>query len=54
MNPGRSDQGGAPAVEQTGEEPPPLLKTWKNLYLLVVFNLLLWIILFTLFTWIFE
>jgi hypothetical protein len=36
------------------EEPPPVLKSWRNLYLLVLGNLLFWIALFTLFTWIFK
>ncbi len=36
------------------EEPPPVLKSWKNLYLLVLGNLLFWIILFTFFTWLFR
>lgn len=37
-----------------GEEPPPVLKTWKNLYLLVLGNLLFWILLLWLFTMVFE
>lgn len=36
------------------EEPPPILKSWKNLYILVFGNLLLWIILFSIFTWTFK
>ncbi len=36
------------------EEPPPVLKSWKNLYIVVLGNLLLWIALFTLFTWMFK
>jgi hypothetical protein len=36
------------------EDPPPVLKTWKNLYILVLGNLLLWVALFTLFTWMFK
>jgi len=40
-----------PGVE---EEAPPVLKTWKNFYLLVLGNLVLWIIFFTLFTWMFR
>jgi len=36
------------------EEPPPVLKSWRNLYLLVLGNLLFWIVLFTLFTWMFK
>jgi hypothetical protein len=36
------------------EEPPPVLKSWRNLYILVLGNLLFWIILFTLFTWMFK
>jgi hypothetical protein len=36
------------------EEPPPMLKSWKNLYLLVLGNLVFWIILFTIFTLVFQ
>jgi hypothetical protein len=36
------------------EEAPPVLRTWKNLYLLVLGNLLFWILLLTLFTIIFK
>jgi hypothetical protein len=36
------------------EEPPPIFKSWKNFYLLVLGNLVFWIILFTIFTWMFE
>jgi len=36
------------------EEPPPVLNSWKNFYLLVLGNLLFWIVLFTFFTWIFQ
>ncbi len=36
------------------DEPPPVLGSWRNLYLLVLGNLLFWIALFTLFTWIFR
>jgi hypothetical protein len=39
---------------QEDEEPPPVLKSWRNLYLLVLGNLLFWIVLFTLFTWMFK
>jgi hypothetical protein len=39
---------------QEDEEPPPVLKSWRNLYLLVLGNLLFWIALFTLFTWMFK
>ena len=39
---------------QEDEEPPPVLRSWRNLYLLVLGNLLFWIALFTLFTWIFK
>lgn len=35
-------------------EPPPVLKSWRNFYLLVLGNLLFWIVLFTLFTWMFK
>ncbi len=35
-------------------EPPPILKSWHNIYLVVLGNLLLWIALFTLFTWMFK
>jgi hypothetical protein len=41
-----------PEIEK--EEPPPVLKSWRNLYLLVLGNLLFWIVLFTLFTWMFK
>jgi hypothetical protein len=40
--------------ETTEEEPPPILKSWRNIYLLVLGNLLLWIALFTIFTWMFQ
>jgi len=36
------------------EEPPPVLKSWRNFYWLVLGNLLFWIALFTLFTWMFK
>ena len=36
------------------EEAPPVLKRWKNLYLLVLANLVFWILLLTLFTLIFK
>ncbi len=36
------------------EEPPPILKSWTNLYLIVLGNLLFWIALFTIFTWMFQ
>jgi hypothetical protein len=39
---------------QEDEEPPPVLKSWRNLYWLVLGNLLFWIALFTLFTWMFQ
>ena len=39
---------------ETEEEPPPVLKSWKNLYLVVLGNLLFWIALFTIFTWMFQ
>ncbi len=39
---------------ETEEEPPPILKSWKNLYLVVLGNLLFWIALFTIFTWMFQ
>lgn len=41
-------------ASKIAEEPPPILKSWRNLYLLVLGNLVLWIILFYLFTWIFR
>ena len=40
--------------EHENEEAPPVLKSWKNLYLVVLGNLLLWIALFTIFTWTFK
>lgn len=36
------------------EENPPVLKTWKNVYLLVFLNLVVLIILFYIFTKVFE
>jgi len=36
------------------EEPPPVLRSWKNIYLLVLGNLVFWIILFTIFTLVFQ
>ncbi len=36
------------------EEAPPVLKSWKNLYLLVLANLIFWILLLTFFTLIFK
>jgi len=36
------------------EEPPPVLGSWRNLYILVLGNLLFWILLFTFFTWMFQ
>jgi hypothetical protein len=41
-----------PEIEE--EERPPVLGSWRNLYLLVLGNLLFWIALFTLFTWMFK
>ena len=41
-------------IKPLQEEPPPILKSWKNLYILVFGNLLLWIILFSIFTWAFK
>jgi len=43
-----------PGRRRQEEEPPPVLKSWRNLYLLVLGNLLFWIVLFTLFTWMFK
>jgi hypothetical protein len=40
--------------EDLREEPPPVLKSWKNIYLVVLGNLIFWIALFTLFTWMFK
>ena len=40
--------------DHNDEEPPPILKSWKNLYILVLGNLLLWITLFAIFTWTFK
>lgn len=42
------------SLPEPREEPPPILKSWRNLYLLVLGNLALWIILFYFFTWIFR
>jgi hypothetical protein len=36
------------------EERPPVLKTWKNVYLLVFLNLVVLIIIFYIFTKVFE
>ena len=36
------------------EEGPPVLKSWKNLYVLVLANLCFWILMFTLFTFMFK
>jgi len=36
------------------DEPPPVLKSWRNIYWVVLINLLLWIALFTYFTWTFQ
>jgi hypothetical protein len=41
-----------PEIEK--EERPPVLGSWRNIYLLVLGNLLFWIVLFTLFTWMFK
>ena len=35
-------------------EPPPVLKSWKNIYWVVLGNLVFWISLFTYFTWKFQ
>lgn len=40
--------------EDGANEAPPILKSWKNLYWVVLGNLLLWIALFTMFTWMFA
>ncbi len=44
----------APKRDETEEEAPPILRSWKNLYLLVLGNLVFWITLFTIFTWMFR
>lgn len=36
------------------EEPPPFLGSWKNIYWLVLGNLVFWVALFTMFTWMFH
>lgn len=53
MNPNR---GNKPPVETDSalDEAPPVLKTWKNLYLVVLGNLVFWILLLTLFTLIYK
>lgn len=45
-----------PLEKESGgaDEPPPVLKSWKNIYWVVIANLLLWIALFTYFTWTFQ
>lgn len=39
---------------QDVEEPPPILKNWNQLYAVVLGNLILWITLFAIFTWMFK
>lgn len=41
--------GHTPPPDIAHEEPPPILKKWKNLYLLVFFTLILCITIFRLF-----
>ena len=40
--------------EDISDEPPPVLKSWKNLYWLVFGNLVLLIVIFYIFTKVFE
>ena len=51
-NPKRTDASAEP--DATLEEAPPVLKSWKNLYLLVLANLMFWILFLTFFTLIFK
>lgn len=44
----------AAGPEHDTEEPPPVLKSWRNIYLLVLGNLVFWITLFYIFTWVFQ
>lgn len=39
---------------QLSEEPPPVLKSWKQIYAVVLGNLAFWIVIFALFTWVFQ
>ena len=41
-------------VTETGEEKPPVFKTWNNIYTLVFLNLVILIIFFYIFTKVFE
>jgi hypothetical protein len=41
-------------MEEIDDEAPPVLKSWRNLYLVVLGNLLFWIALFAIFTWTFK
>ena len=43
-----------PAFNSSLEEAPPVFKSWWVFYALVLGNLLFWIALFTLFTWMFR
>ena len=43
-----------PVEKSVVDEQPPVLKSWKNVYLLVLGNLIFWILLFTLFTMVFR
>ncbi len=53
-----NDESGVPGDslddDEVIEEPPPVLKSWKNIYIVVLLNLLFWISLFTYFTWAFK
>ncbi len=51
---GEHDQDMEPGRQDYLEEPPPVLKSWRNLYLLVLGSLALWILFFCIFTWVFE
>ena len=47
-----SDQ--TPDKQHSEEEPPPILKSWRNLYILVIGTLIVLIVLFYLLTKTFE
>ena len=54
VNPDRVSEANHIEQENHEGEPPPVLKSWKNIYIVVLGNLLFWIALFTFFTWTFE
>lgn len=42
------------STNTAGEEPPPVLKKWSRLYLVVMINLVLWLLIFYVFRRLFE